>query len=61
MSIEPKKLPLHPNLMAHDDLTADITKEIAYAIRKLGGDPTSVDLIDTWQRPRAGVTACGRA
>jgi len=49
MLIEPKELPLHPNLMSHDNLTADITKEIAYAIRKLGGDPTSVDLTDTWE------------
>lgn len=31
------------------DLTPEITAEIARAITKLGGDPTAVDLTDTWQ------------
>jgi len=34
--------------MCHD-LTAKITEEIAYAIRKLGGDPSPLDLTDTWK------------
>jgi hypothetical protein len=38
--------------MANPDLTDKITKEIAFAIRKLGGDPTTVTLTDTSQANR---------
>jgi hypothetical protein len=31
------------------DLTAEIVKEIAIAIRKLGGNPDTLDLTDTWK------------
>jgi hypothetical protein len=31
------------------NLTAEILKEIACAIRKLGGNPDTLDLTDTWQ------------
>jgi hypothetical protein len=30
------------------DLTAEITEEIAHAIRALGGDPETLDLTETW-------------
>jgi hypothetical protein len=30
-------------------LTNEITEEISKAITRLGGDPTAVDLADTWQ------------
>jgi hypothetical protein len=41
---------LELNAMAGEgQLTEAITQEIARAIRKLGGDPTGVNLSDSWQ------------